>query len=401
MMRFANDIRRLSQSLAEAQENRVSALEKINRQTAQQLNTFRSDRATMSTQQRREFAENTTGLRNTVRAMQENTAALLGEIETARENMAQVQTQELQEHTEAVRNAARQLRNDAEGFVATVGQSRQKSATRQAKHLNQEATKLRSNVGDFRKSINTAQDAMATRQREQLNAALETIQNEVAGLRAATAEILKGFEAEFAQMATEQDAELKQDMQTLQARVTELRENAAQFVADADIAHQEAAAALRQDLLGHHTDLETTVANIRVQFRAEHDNIRKDHAEARLIWTRLNTLLQHRRAKQMGQSEPPAPVKRAVHKKAPVSPPPVEEPVAPTAPPATTVASQDDLTLIHGIGQATQHRLNEAGVLTFAQLAAADEEQLRQAIGQVGRIAKVDEWITLAREMTG
>lgn len=393
-MTFANDIRRLSQSLAEAQENRVSALENINRRTAQQLSTFRSDRAAMSTQQRRELADDMTGLRNTIRAMQENTVALLGEIETARENMAQVQTQELAEHTEAVRNAARQLRDNAEGFVATIGQNREKSAALQAKHLNQETNKLRSGVSNFRKSINTAQDAMATKQRAQLNAAVND-------LRATTAEILKNFEAELAQMATEQDAELTQDMQTLQAQVNALRENAVQFIADADKAHQEAAAALRQDLFEHRTGLEATVASIRAQFRNEHDQIRKDHAEARLIWTRLNTLLQNRRAKQKGQqSESPAPV---VEAPAPVSPPAPVASVAEVsvAPDLTAATPRDDLTLIHGIGHATQRRLNEAGIWTFVQLAAADEEQLRQTLGQLGRLAKVDEWIALAREMTG
>jgi predicted flap endonuclease-1-like 5' DNA nuclease len=94
---------------------------------------------------------------------------------------------------------------------------------------------------------------------------------------------------------------------------------------------------------------------------------------------------------------------QAVQESAPVSPP---APVAPVveesvAPAPAREAPRDDLTLIHGIGQATQRRLNDAGIWTFAQLAAADEEQLRESIGQVGRIAKVDEWITLAREMTG
>ncbi len=59
----------------------------------------------------------------------------------------------------------------------------------------------------------------------------------------------------------------------------------------------------------------------------------------------------------------------------------------------------DDLTAIRGIGITTQNRLNAAGILTYAQLANASPEAVRETLGAAGRSAKVQDWIKQARKL--
>jgi large subunit ribosomal protein L21 len=56
-------------------------------------------------------------------------------------------------------------------------------------------------------------------------------------------------------------------------------------------------------------------------------------------------------------------------------------------------ASSDDLTVIRGIGIATQDRLYRAGIKSFAQLAQSSPERLREILGSMARGAKVETWI--------
>lgn len=88
--------------------------------------------------------------------------------------------------------------------------------------------------------------------------------------------------------------------------------------------------------------------------------------------------------------------------------PVVDEPAAPVeveerfraTPPATTSAG-DDLTQIKGVGPTYARRLKEAGLTSYADIAAASVEKLREATGTVGR-ATVDptDWIAQARSMS-
>ena len=59
----------------------------------------------------------------------------------------------------------------------------------------------------------------------------------------------------------------------------------------------------------------------------------------------------------------------------------------------------DDLTAIQGIGITIQNRLNQAGITTYAQLAEAKPEQVRGVLVKSSRGAKVEAWISEAREL--
>jgi large subunit ribosomal protein L21 len=61
----------------------------------------------------------------------------------------------------------------------------------------------------------------------------------------------------------------------------------------------------------------------------------------------------------------------------------------------------DDLTVIRGIGNPTQDQLYKAGIKTYAALAGARPEELREVLSDVARGAKVERWIAQARELAG
>ncbi len=60
----------------------------------------------------------------------------------------------------------------------------------------------------------------------------------------------------------------------------------------------------------------------------------------------------------------------------------------------------DDLTAIRGIGITVQNRLNRAGITTYAQLAEAKPEHVREVLdGKLSRGASVEAWISQARDL--
>lgn len=61
----------------------------------------------------------------------------------------------------------------------------------------------------------------------------------------------------------------------------------------------------------------------------------------------------------------------------------------------------DDLTAIRGLGKASQARLQAAGIKTYAKLAEASPEALRDSLGKAGQGAKVEDWIAQAKALGG
>jgi large subunit ribosomal protein L21 len=67
----------------------------------------------------------------------------------------------------------------------------------------------------------------------------------------------------------------------------------------------------------------------------------------------------------------------------------------------TASAPADDLQSISGIGPTYAQRLNQAGIKTFAELAACTSEQLREIVGlRSFQLANPEEWIATAKELS-
>jgi hypothetical protein len=80
---------------------------------------------------------------------------------------------------------------------------------------------------------------------------------------------------------------------------------------------------------------------------------------------------------------------------APASPAPAE---APARPRAARAGKGDDLTLINGIGPVYARRLVGAGVTSFAELAAAGANTVREIIGSTRLPVDIDAWLAEAAE---
>jgi predicted flap endonuclease-1-like 5' DNA nuclease len=78
-----------------------------------------------------------------------------------------------------------------------------------------------------------------------------------------------------------------------------------------------------------------------------------------------------------------------------------KEPQEETAKEESGENKADDLTAIRGISIVTQIQLHKAGIKTYAALAGARPEELREMLGDVARGAKIERWITQARELAG
>ena len=263
----------------------------------------------------------------------------------------------------------------------------------------------------------------------------------VAGIRLATAQELAEYHSAHQAMAEEQRQRLDEDEQELDEQESARRAQAAEDARG----RGEYVATLKSDtgaMLGEFQTVHQAMAEEQRQRLDEQQSARRaqaaemrgalqaDLSEARRVWTSFAKLMQNRRARRQAAPPPqPTPAKepdrRARRQAAPPPPPtpaeesaesrsfldrfvrrqaappppptPAEEPAAPAAP--VQEAASDDLTAIRGIGASMQKRLNEAGIRTFAQLTNRTADDLRELLGDVGRLAKVQEWIEQAQDL--
>ena len=61
-----------------------------------------------------------------------------------------------------------------------------------------------------------------------------------------------------------------------------------------------------------------------------------------------------------------------------------------------TKTAKDDLTQIKGVGPTYAKRLHAAGILTFADVAAASPDRLREVTNATGKAADTESWIEQA-----
>lgn len=92
---------------------------------------------------------------------------------------------------------------------------------------------------------------------------------------------------------------------------------------------------------------------------------------------------------------PPPPIPKIV------LPPEAFADISPEIEPEAHPAPVDDLTVIRGIGPKTQAALAEMGIVTFAELAAADVKGLKARLDEHGTfvaIKNLENWIVAAKE---
>jgi len=266
----------------------------------------------------------------------------------------------LEAHSDRI-EAVAGLRTATVKELAQRHAAHQTMAGEQRQWLSEERAELRQESADLLQGLDAAHQTMASAQGQRLD-------EQVGKLRQETADLLQGLDVAHQTMAGEQRERLSEER-------AELRNETEAFMQEVRHAHQTLSTTQRQRLAGARQRLDQEVARARTKLRT-------DLHEAQQTWGWFNTIMQQRRAGK------PAEEVIAVEK-APT--PPAKETVTPTA--------VDDLKGIKGIGPGMEKRLNEAGIYTYAQLASKTPAELREALGDVGWLAKVEEWIEKAREL--
>ena len=251
-------------------------------------------------------------------------------------------------------------------------------------------------------------------------------------------------------MANDQDKHLKADAAARRhdvavqlsnqaiAHATMAKHQNKQLKTDAAAMRHDVAAQLKDQAKAHvamakeqHAHLSKDMAHLVANGKAESKErqaesaARRTEAEVRTDgWASLNNAMTSRRGGAPVKPKPAKPAHKppagkpmvaahkpvvAAHKPivvmpavpAPKSMTPVPEPViAHTPEPAVTAGRpHDDLTVIRGIGLGMQSHLNNIGVFTFRQLATADVDQLRKELGEVARLARIEEWKAEAQKL--
>jgi large subunit ribosomal protein L21 len=78
---------------------------------------------------------------------------------------------------------------------------------------------------------------------------------------------------------------------------------------------------------------------------------------------------------------------------------PTATPFVETPAPAATASEKDDLKKIKGIGPAIEKKLNQAGIRTYAALAALSTGELEGILGNTRRLVKEGELIAQAKKL--
>jgi len=237
--------------------------------------------------------------------------------------------------------------------LTQVTTARQKMAREYRRAADASLNSLRHAVDAFQADCRAAHQGMTAAQRAELSAQFKSLRKEV------TAFLREADHAHEA-MAVEQRERLVEGADAL-CRDT------ADFLEALASEREEMAEAQREALAAGRAALASSVTKTRKALRA-------DVTEARKVWLSVDA------AKARGRRSARA---------------------ASTKSAAAEGAKRDDLTVIRGLGSATQERLNQAGITTFAQLAKATPAKLRELLGDGTARARAEDWIAHARDLAG
>jgi len=337
-----------------------------------------------------------------------------------------------------MKEAAGETRDQTRRMVRGFSDDRAGQAGAQKGALTSFVSELRTNVGDMVKGFEDDHAGMTRKMRAQLLDAVSDLKEYVFGLKDDGDGLLKRFETNRMDMARETKTRLSRFVSDLQSDVDEMLGG---FENDRADMTKETSAALLGCLSNTKrfvTDLKNDVLAMQAGFsktRAEGARADKEERErftadlaqdvSRLregIQALMRRLAEDSRAagyawRGAGSAEPAVTETPALRSKRAAKPPvekkekktaeAQERPAVAFEAPATQVEKApkkkevvpDDLTRIQGIGAGRESGLNEAGVYTFAQLAESTPEILREALGGMGRLAKVEEWVVAARKL--
>jgi predicted flap endonuclease-1-like 5' DNA nuclease len=209
----------------------------------------------------------------------------------------------------------------------------------------------------------------------------------VSELAESVAQMQAGFRTAHAEMARGSKTERRQFVEGIVAKVSALAEDVAAMqtgIRDTLAQMAEAGQSERADFLAGLTrtvdELKRMVAEMRRDFIDDLEGARHAWSGQGQRSGRKNREPVRRQAASAAENAAAATVRAAVEKGA-------------------GAETEDDLTVIPGIGPGRMERMREAGIITFARLAQMQPDELRAVLGPPGKMVEVESWIERARDL--
>jgi predicted flap endonuclease-1-like 5' DNA nuclease len=264
-------------------------------------------------------------------------------------------------------------------------------------HLTDDMTNLRDEMDFLRKNR---------------GAFLSDLKHGTTQLQSNVTDMLEVFKNDRAEMA----GKLKSDLHTFMAGVNEyvsdLKEGVSDMKEEFRDDHAEIAARLRDDLGNFALGIRSHVSDMKEKFKGEHAHMTgKSKAEREAFFSAVRHSVAELQEEVAGLLKTFADdltgARRSWSSSSHVGKRAKREKAGPQAKGQAkgekTVEKlfPDDLTLIKGIGPGRNKTLNDAGIRTFARLAASTPEELRQIFGESVRMADADlaNWIKQAKRL--
>jgi predicted flap endonuclease-1-like 5' DNA nuclease len=250
-----------------------------------------------------------------------------------------------------------------------------------------------SDIDVYVENLRQANQTLALEVRQKLDADRSVMSTE-------TAQFRKEVRSDRAAMADALRTNLDEAQAALFAARAAMSEQIAEFRANVRTANTVAAQALHARLDADRAALATSTDEMMADIDSFLAEIRSDAAGAAEAWLLVKQMLAAEEApaatavevKAVEAAAPSASMSEAMPAPEASMPPTPSEPQA-------GAQGNNPLIEINGIGPSTQERLYEAGIKTFADLAAADPDTLRSIAGSaVTRRYDVEDWIEEARQ---
>ena len=381
MALLSDDMRTLAQNLLQDHDIRMEAVAGLRTNVRQELKNYRSTHQALTAEQEKALNQHMEDLRHEVAEARLTTSKFLNEINAQQKTMTAKQRQELGEHMLSLRSQVANAHQATVDFLKEIDQKRETMNGEQRRHLGKQMDDLHSQVNNIRQAATTflgdldkSNQAMA----DELGLLLIWQRSRLA---TDTVAFINTIGSAHQEMTVQQAQELSEHSAKLHQNVMDLRHNAATFLKATDAAHRSMATAQKQSMVKGRNQLMAEVTATREKNQTEQSAVRTDQAEAAKIWANISQLKQKNRM-QKGPATSPQAAESVWRMGSPTEP-----------------SGSDDFQVIHGIGPGMAKHLYAAGISSFAQLAASTPEQLRQALGKAGKLAKVETWITQAQNL--
>ena len=382
MALLSDDMRTLAQNLLQDHDIRLEAVAGLRTNVRQELKNYRSTHQAMTAEQEKVLDQHMEALRQEVAEASLATSKFLNDMDAQQQALSAEQRQKLGEHMLSLRGQVADASQATVDFLKKIDQEHQAMTGEQRHHLAEQMDGLRQQVSDLRQAAATfLRDLNKSNQSMADELSLQLI-GQRSRLTTDTAAFINTISSARQEMATQQTQGRINHSKKLHQNVRDLRQNAATFLIVTDAAHQSMATAQKHRMVKGRNQLMAEVTTTREKLQLLQSAVRTDQAEAAKVWANLSQLKQKNRAKNV----PDAffqPAESAGTKRSPAAP----------------VNHEDDLKAIHGIGAVMEKLLREAGITSYRHLAASTPEELHSILGKNGKLAKVETWITQAKNL--